>query len=181
MDFDEDEFAAELDNSPTKQTHIFDALSVFLAAWTRVSLIIYPLSGEDDLAEFRRERGAELQRLLGLSPTSVINSYAMRDAWMHYDQHLDRAVLEGYWRTRQRFVRSSEAESLKASALRLVEADTLVVHFRDTRGAQCSASLPEIAAALEELQERIPLAWDRVRGEKSEHHVEGVIDDMMFG
>lgn len=180
-DFDEDEFAAKLDNSPTQQSHIFDALAVFMAAWSRASLIIYPLGGDDDLAEFRRGRGAELQRLLALPEMSAINNGALRDAWMHYDQRLDRAVRDGYWRTRQRFVRSSEAAVLKAGALRLVEADTLVVHFRNARGAECSARLPEIAAALEDLEERIPLAWDRLREEKSASTVKGVIDDMMFG
>jgi hypothetical protein len=180
-EMDNDEFAAKLDNSPTQQTRIFDALSVFLAAWARVSLIIFPLGGDDDLAGFRRERGSELQRLLGLSPTSAIHNGALRDAWMHYDQHLDRAVIEGYWRTRQRFVRSSEAAMLKASALRLVEANTLVVHFRDASGAQCSASLPEIADALDDLQKRILLAWDRLREEKPGYAVDSAIDDMMSG
>lgn len=179
-EFDENEFAAKLDDSPTRQTHIFDALSVFLAAWTRASLIIFPLDGDDDLAGFRRERGAELQRLLGIPKTSVINNAALRDAWMHYDQHLDRAVRDGYWRTRQRFVRSSEAEALKGSALRLVEADTLIVHFRDASGAQRSASLRAIAAALADLAERIPVAWDRLRDEKSVLTADGVIDDILL-
>jgi hypothetical protein len=179
-DFGEQEFQAKLNDSPTRQTRIFNALSVFLAAWSRASLIIYPLGGDDDLVEFRLERGARLQHLLGLPGMSPINNAALRDAWMHYDKHLDRAVRDGYWRTRQRFVLSSEATALKATALRLVEADTLIVRFRDANGTQCSASLPEIAVALAALQERIPLAWDRLRGESEASGVDPMIDDIRF-
>lgn len=179
-ELDEQEFAAKLSDSPTRQTHIFDALAVFLAAWSRASLIVYPLGGDDDLVEFRQERGERLQRLLELPATSPVNNAALRDAWMHYDQRLDRAVRDGYARMRQRFVLSSEAAALKPCALRLVEADTLVVHFRDADGAQREASLPEIARALAELQERIPAAWDRLRKEEWENAVEGVIDRMRF-
>lgn len=62
-----------------------------------------------------------------------------------------------------------------------MEANTLVVHFRDASGAQCSASLPAIADALDDLQKRIPLAWDRLREEKPGYTVDSAIDDMMSG
>jgi hypothetical protein len=34
---------------------------------------------------------------------------------------------------------------------------------------------------LDDLQQRIPLAWDRLREEKTGHAVDSAIDDMMSG
>lgn len=165
---DDDEFATKLTESATRQTHIAEELGGFFATWNRLSSLLFPSIGEGERGELRRERGAELRRLLGLRETSLLNSRPLRDAWMHFDARLDRAVLDGYWATsRQRFARALEAQQLKANALYLMEVDTFVIHYRDDAGAHCADSLRAIAAALDELRERIPSAWTNLRSESS--------------
>jgi len=165
---DDDEFATKLTESATRQTHIAEELGAFFAIWNLLSSLLFPSSGDGAHGGFRRERGAELRRLLGLRETSLLNSRPLRDAWTHFDDRLDRAVLEEHWATsRQRFARALEAQQLKGNALYLVEVDTFVIHYRDETGAQCSDSLRAIAAALDELRERIPSAWTDLRSESS--------------
>jgi hypothetical protein len=163
--FDQVAYNSDLNESASRQTHIFDSLEAFLAAWARLSLLIFPLRGHDDLAAFRVERASVLQWCLGLDDSHVLNNRALRDAWMHFDERLDRAVANGHYGNRQRFVHSSEAYRSIENTLRLVEIDTMVIHFRDRDGLSQTADLKAFKAGLFNLKGALSSAWENARNE----------------
>ena len=60
---------------------------------------------------------------------------------MHFDERLDSAVSTGTFGSRHRFVEAERADSYIDDTLRLVEIDTLVIHYRTRDGASSSSDL----------------------------------------
>lgn len=142
-----------------QQTHVFDSLEAFLAAWARVSLLLFP-TGK---AEFTKRRGRTLRRILGVQDTSILGNRALRDSWMHFDERLDQGVSGEGVGGRQLFVRSTElTDNKKRTFLRVVEIDTQVVHYRDRKGQRRSVSLADLRGALVDLERRRNGALDKL-------------------
>jgi hypothetical protein len=134
--------AQALGQQVDEQTRLFDALEAFLASWARLSLLIFPLSGKDDLSEFRKARGEGLRELLGVTNDSALADRELRDSWMHFDERLDAAVSTSTFGNRHSFVRSERAGDYFENTLRLIEVDKLVVHFRSRKGKSRSVDIP---------------------------------------
>ena len=133
------------------QTRIFDHLEAFLAAWARLSLLLFPTKG----TQFAAERGNTLQQLLSLPANSVFADRELRNGWIHFDERLDTAVQRNTAANRQRFIRSSQLTlTLRRTTLRIVEIDTLLIHYHDRAGQPRCADLRELRTALVQLQER---------------------------
>jgi hypothetical protein len=141
-DGDREQLAGALDQQVDEQTRLFDALEAFLASWARLSLLIFPLSGNDEVTEFRKARGEGLRKLLGVTNESALADRELRDSWMHFDERLDAAVSAGKFGNRHSFVRSERVGDYLENTLRLVEVDKLVVHFRSRDGKSRSVDIP---------------------------------------
>ncbi len=145
------------------QTAAFDAVESALPLWARASLLIFPVAGSGPLAAFRAQRGAQLQQLLGLTPQAPIENRDLRDAWMHFDERLDRLVQAGEYGELQRFTTSQEITArLKKGALRLFEMDRLVVHYRHRDGSLREVNLHDLKAAVADVQARAKTAWGQL-------------------
>ena len=131
------------------QSQTFDELEGFLAAYARVSLLVFPIS------RAAAERGQSIRSIIGLGEESLINNRDLRDSWMHHDERMDEAIASGRGLTRQRFTLATAVtpDEMK-NCLRLIEMDTLVVHYRDRGGTAKQTALRELRAALEDLDHR---------------------------
>jgi hypothetical protein len=130
------------------QTRIFDHLDAFLAAYARVSLLIFPVGGDP----FTKKRGATMQHCLNLNPNSPLDDRALRDSWMHHDERLDKNVAANQQAGGQLFKRSAEVTAAnKKGFLRIIEIDTLLVHYHDRNGTSQVADLRQLRATLETL------------------------------
>lgn len=134
------------------QAHLFDTLESFLTAFARASLLLFPVSR----SPFAQKRGATMQQCLAQDySSSPLNDRDLRDSWMHHDERMDSAVEARRSASGQTFTRSGERIDAETDAhLRVIEADSLVIHFRDRAGAKRSRNLHEIAAALREVDAR---------------------------
>jgi hypothetical protein len=137
------------------QAEYFVALEGYLAAWARLSLLLFPVAGKDSLAQFRDERGQCLRGKLGIAPTSILADRELRDSWMHFDERLDGAILDGTFRERHYFVRATEAAPLVAGAIALLEMDTLLVHYRTRNGKSGALDLRGLDGAVRQVREAL--------------------------
>ena len=147
------------------QAHTFDGLESFLAAFARVSLLIFPQrkrkgENEEEWA-FRRKRGATLRKLLRLTRSSPLANRTLRDSWMHFDERLDRVVREGKATNRQKFTTSSEASAHIEHTPRVVAMDTLTLYLHDQTGKPQRVELSELKTALLAVESALPGANDR--------------------
>lgn len=139
------------------QTRLFDNLDLFLAAYARVSLLIFPTGG----GPFTKDRGATMQHCLKLEKTSVLNDRALRDAWMHHDERLDTNVAGHTHSGGQLFKLATEVtDANRRGFLRIIEIDTLKVHYHDRDGVSKVADLKAIRGALEALNRTRINAFD---------------------
>jgi hypothetical protein len=142
----EDADVASLAALAPLQAQAFYEIEAFLAAFARLSLLLFPVSQSDQA----RRRSEELRERLGIPADSPLASRALRDSWVHHDERLDHAVEKNAGRSGQRFALSTEVDaSMKSAFLRIVEMDTLVVHHRGRNGEFEEASLRVIREALE--------------------------------
>jgi hypothetical protein len=142
------------------QTHIFDNLEAFLAAWARVSLLLFP-SGR---AAFTKHRGETLRGLFGLDDTCLLADRELRDAWMHHDERIDAAVEMGRTASGQLFTRAADiTDQKRATFLRIVDVDNLVVHYHARDNQLRSVALAALEEALNDLEAGRVLAFDRLR------------------
>ncbi|MFL5579167.1 MAG: hypothetical protein ACJ8AO_02255, partial [Gemmatimonadaceae bacterium] len=148
-------FTAELSGSASQQGAMFEALEAFLAAWARVSLLLFPTHGD-------KARGKALRDVLALTQLAVLNDRELRDAWMHFDERLDAAVKAGPSFNRHKWTRSITAEIASVRTLRLFDVDTLTIHFRDRAGASRLADLRAYDAALSAIEAAWQGAWARI-------------------
>lgn len=92
-----------------EQTKFFDLLEAFLAAWARLSLLLFPNKGDTATLTQRNERAEALQQVLDVPATSPLADRELRNAWMHFDERLDEAIVLKTYENRHRFVRSALA------------------------------------------------------------------------
>ncbi|HET7584885.1 MAG TPA: hypothetical protein VFK13_08260 [Gemmatimonadaceae bacterium] len=138
-----------------EQQEMFEVLEAFLAAWARVSLLLFPTGGN-------KTRGKALVQAFQLDGNSTLANRDLRDAWMHFDERLDAAVRTGGWGDRHRWVSSSMLAERCPKALRLFEVDALIIHFRDRSNQPCTAKLRDCRDALEGIQSGWHDAWHRL-------------------
>lgn len=130
------------------QRLVFDHLDAFHGAFARVSLLIFPASK----TPFAELRGTTMQTCLSLDQTSILADRELRGSWMHHDERIDWAVQNKVGRSGQVFSRSTDNPAAKLNAfLRVIELDTLVVHYRDRSGTPKRANVRQLAAALTEV------------------------------
>jgi hypothetical protein len=143
-----------------ERTRIFEALEAFLAAWSRVSLILFPVSHRSSA----RKRAKALRTALGITQTSPLTERHLRDGWMRYDERLDEAGTPAEAGPRQRFVHSSEVtERGKLLCVRIVEVNTLVVWCRDRWGRPVPIDLRRLAKGIRGLVPLIEPAAARLK------------------
>ncbi len=142
-----------------EQTRIFEALEAFLAAWARVSLMLFPSSRTSTA----RKRAKVLRTALGITQESPLTERNLRDSWMHFDERLDKADATTQAGDRRLFVHSSEVtETRKRLCIRIVEVNTLVVWCHDREGRSVPTDLHRLVKALRELGPLIQPAADRL-------------------
>jgi len=139
------------------QSRLFDALEAFLTSFARVSVVLFP-TGK---SSFTRERGETLSARLQLDDTSPLANRELRDSWIHHDERLDFCVENGFEGAGQSFTRSSENAAAKLTTfMRVIELDSLVVHFRARDGSPKQQGLHAIVAALRDVDAKLPTAFD---------------------
>jgi hypothetical protein len=148
---DVDSLATTLRSQVAIQTSFFDLLEAFLAAWARLSLLCFPNKGASTTAEFRLARGEALRLALAVPTDSPLADRDLRNAWMHFDERLDEATVSGSIGDRHRFVRSAEIGPHLDTTLRLLELDTLVVHYRTQTETAGVFDLRNVRSELERL------------------------------
>lgn len=155
--FDDDSFRRTLLAQERLQAQFFGALEAFLAGWARLSLLLFPLEGgsKEAAAGFRRDRGRALQETLGIPPDSLLADRELRDSWMHFDERLDRAFMDGTFGERHRFVQSHEAKAFVNNTVVLMEVDSLLVHYSTQAGDRRALNLNEFETALVKLREAL--------------------------
>ncbi len=152
----------ELRDTLPLQRSTFDLLETFLATWSRISLLIFPIESRNPAGEFAKRRGSSLRDALALGFPDAVQNRALRDSWMHHDERLDLFVQGGRTATPQRFTLSHQVtEQDLRTTLRLVEMDTLRVHFLKRDGSPDVCDLRELTAALLDLQDKVREAWKK--------------------
>lgn len=132
-----------------EQTRIFYHLESFLTAYARLSLLIFPTS-HTTLARARKET---MQMCLGVTDESALNDRELRDAWAHHDERLDAAVaaqpqVAGHVFKRASHVTASDRQRF----LRIIEIDSLVVHYHDRHNTPKSFDVRTVRPELEALE-----------------------------
>ena len=135
------------------QAETFAQIDGFLAAFFRVSLLVFP---ERDTG-FTELRGREIRAITDVPDDSVFNDREFRDSWLHHDERLDDAIALGLGHAGQRFtVAVDVTNKMKAAHLRIIEMDTQVVHYRDSHGGYRQASLRAMGDELHVLNTKWP-------------------------
>ncbi len=130
------------------QAETFDEIDGFLAAFVRVSLLVFPERDEG----FAAARGEALQAIAALPADTVLNDREFRDSWLRHDERFDYAVEHGLGHAGQRFtVAGDVSDRMKAAHLRIIEMDTRVLHYRDATGGYRQASLRAMGDVLKHL------------------------------
>lgn len=144
------------------QTSIFDAFEGLLAAWARLSLLLHPISGKDALANWRTERGERLRDVLQLHANTLLSSRTFRDSWMHFDERMDRAVIEGWLGNRQQFVKTASVPSAIKHSVRVIDIQALTFHYRTRDGTPEDVTIDAMRACLEQVEAGLAHAGPRI-------------------
>jgi len=144
----------------THQNRAFEALEAFLALWARASFLVYPSVRKGQEDSLKARRGADLRRLLGVPNGHALDNRDLRDAWVHFDERIDQIMESGDLRSLQRFTVSRDVtDELKRGTPRLIEMDTLRIHFHDRDGTVGTADLHDLQIALTDVLARTEAAW----------------------
>lgn len=150
-------FDRTMSSQVAQQTEYFALVESFLAGWARLSLLFYPIRAE--AGSFTSDRATGLRNRFGIAPGGPLEDRDLRNSWMHFDERLDDAVAARGWNSRQRFVRSSDAPQFVNEAVRVLEMDTLRVHYRGRDGVALFTDLRELRAPLAHLREMADRAF----------------------
>jgi len=135
-----DTFQRALHKQARTQGRAFDAIEAFLASWARLSLFFFPVSR----ARTSRERGEVLRKVWLVNARSPLADRGLRNAWMHFDERMDQAIHAKTLGNRQQFTTAKSGARAAVVSVRVVEMDTLVVRYRDERGASQGTNLREL-------------------------------------
>ncbi len=146
--WDASESVEPLAKLPPVQSRIFDEVEGFLAAFARVSYLLFPIKEVGQA----KDRAVALRSRFGVSADSPLDSRDLRDSWVHFDERLDTAIAAGRGRAAQRYLLSRHVTpAIVAGTLRVFEVDTLQVHYWTREGAQKMADLRALGQALRKL------------------------------
>ena len=149
------------DTKARTHTDIFDRVEAFLAAFARVSFLIFPV-GKRVLTI---TRATTLQECLNLDEDSPVANRDLRDSWVHYDERIDQAIIAKIGTNGQTFRQSHSVDDLtKKTYLRIFAIDTLVIHYRNRVGEASHADLRALGDALEAVTARLPTAFESLVG-----------------
>ena len=149
------------DSKARTHTHIFDRVEAFLAAFARVSFLIFPVGRR----AFTITRAATLQECLKLDERSPIADRDLRDSWVHYDERIDQAITAKIGTNGHTFRQSATVDDLtKRTYLRIFEIDTLKIHYRNRAGNSSQADLRALGDEIEQVTIRLPRAFDTLGG-----------------
>lgn len=151
-DFSHEAFSSALNSTRTQQTVIFDAFEALLAAWARLSLLFYPIGSSGDLGEWRKKRGELLRVAMSVPAGSLLSNRSFRDSWMHFDERLDQAYLDGWLGNRQQFVKTAGVPTAIKHSVRVVDIQALKFHYRSKNGETESVSLVQMRDCLSQVQ-----------------------------
>ena len=150
-----EQFNEALRRSGSEQSTIFEELEAFLAAWARLSLLFWPAPDKNSpRRQFSLERGERLRRLVEIDDAHPLNDRSLRNAWMHADERFDHALFEDRLGNRQQFVRASQVRAAVERCPRVIDVESLTVHFRKKDGSPGSHELRPLKAALDALLTR---------------------------
>jgi hypothetical protein len=169
-EFDVDAFNDALRRSGHEQSTVFDEVEAFLAAWARLSLLFWPApmrSAKNH--DYTVDRGARLAHFLRLSDDHQLKDRDLRNAWMHTDERFDDAWLDGRLGNRQQFVRTAEVDRAIAHAVRVLDVESLTMHFRNADGSVGTQPLRQLKGVLEELLARRQAAFRERFAELPDH------------
>lgn len=161
-DFNKDRFDAALRTSVGSQTDAFMFLEVLLARWARLSLLFHPIPTGGKHPEWRVARGLALRHLTALPESSLLANRDMRDSWMHYDERMDQAVIEGWLGNRQQFVLSAGVARAIAHSVRVIDMESGTIHFRTRAGQVDSVSFSAMEVALDQVLNGLQSAAERL-------------------
>lgn len=161
-DFDRETFHRALQGSGQQQAKIFATLEAALAAWARLSLLFYPLNGSGQTGQWREVRGDVLREVAGLPEATLLENRSFRDSWMHFDERMDLAVQHGWLGNRQEFVHTSQVPSAVERSVRVIDVETLTLHYRTRTGAIESVRVEDMRRVLEDLQRSMDGSGERI-------------------
>lgn len=150
--FDQQAFADALNAGVQQQTTIFDAFEALLASWARLSLLLHPISGKGAMSQWRSERGNKLRDLLQLPPDTLLASRTFRDSWIHFDERLDSAVVEGWLGNRQQFVKTAGVVNAVKHSVRVIDIQALAFHYRTRDGLPEHVAIDEMLTCIDLLR-----------------------------
>jgi hypothetical protein len=131
---------------------MFDEVEAFLAAWARLSLLFWPAPMRSAAnRDYTIERGRRLVHFLRLDDNHPLTNRDLRNAWMHTDERFDDAWLDRRLGNRQQFVRSSGVDRALMHAVRIVDVESLTIHFRNAEGTIGQHPLRPLKGVLEDL------------------------------
>ena len=161
-EFSHDTFAQALNAAAGQHTVMFDEFEALFAAWARLSLLFYPIPSKGEEGTWRGERGVALRRLLELPEESLLANREFRDAWMHFDERLDKAYQEGWLGNRQQFVRSSGVDGAKEHSVRVIDIEGLAFHYRAKNGAKQTVGLAKMKELLISMNQSLATVGPRI-------------------
>jgi hypothetical protein len=141
-------FSEALNGAMRAQGATFALFESLLAAWARLSLLIHPIEGKGEMASWRAERGRILRGALNLGEQTLLANRSFRDSWMHFDERLDQAFLDGWLGNLQQFVRSAQVTVAVQNSVRVIDVESLTFHYRTRNGAQESVSIADVKACV---------------------------------
>jgi hypothetical protein len=143
-----------------RQTAAFDAVDGFLMNWARASFLVYPVSEKDP---YTKARGETMRAKLKLTD-DTLDDRDVRDSWVHFDERLDRVSAGSQLLSRHMFALAKDVTPPKiAGTLRLLEMDTLVLHYHLRDGRPASANLWNLWLALNYAHLSANVAWSELQ------------------
>jgi hypothetical protein len=151
---------AALGRAVGRQTTAFDSADAFLMNWARASYLVHPVSTRDP---FTKERGETMRSKLKITGP-FLDDRDLRNSWVHFDERLDEAMKTGRFRYRHRFSMARDVTpAIIEGALRLLEMDTLVMHYHLQNGQPAQANIMVLGSALNVVHMAANVAWTELQ------------------
>lgn len=163
--FSHEAFGAALTATREQQGEVFDQFESLMAAWARLSLLLHPIPGTDEVSKWRVKRGEALRSVLQLAPNTLLASRSFRDSWMHFDERLDRAYIEGWLGNRQHFVKSAGVPSARKISVRIIDLEALAFHYRNREGQPEQVGMADMKQCIALVEAGLVGVGSRVAGQ----------------
>jgi hypothetical protein len=100
--------------------------------------------------------------VLDIRAGTLLERRSFRDSWMHFDERMDRAFLEGRLHNRQQFTLSAGVAGAVRLGVRVIDVERLVYHYRDDIGALENVSVQDLKECLLQLEQKLTGYGDRL-------------------